>query len=203
MASIPTDGDDGKAGTSSTGPLWQECPRAQHWMLRERRFGGCRCNIQALWRCWIGPHVRAWWAGPGTRTTQHTLLYMRNAGEPTDVSAMCVRASPHISYRRPICRCSAPCRRQAAPALVWPSGISKLPILADRGLPGGRRLVATHATRWGSGRTRWSRSIMRWTQICRQGIAKARQPLRFGAIILAFFLLTGNQFGFMHVFSVH
>ena len=82
MASIPTDGDEGKAGTSSTGPLWQECPRARHRMLPERRFGGCRCNIQALWRCWIGPHVRAWWAGPGTRTTQHTLLYMRNAGEP-------------------------------------------------------------------------------------------------------------------------
>ena len=87
--------------------------------------------------------------------------------------------------------------------MVWPSGISKLPILGDRGLPDGRRLVATHAIRWGSGRTRWSFSIMRWTQICSYGIAKARQPLRFGAIISTFFLLTGNQFGFKHVFSVH
>ena len=48
MASIPSDGDEGKAGTSSTGPLWRECPRARHRMLPERRFGGCRCNIQAL-----------------------------------------------------------------------------------------------------------------------------------------------------------
>ena len=33
--------------------------------------------------------------------------------------------------------------------------------------------------------------------------SKARQPLGFGDIILSFFLLTGDQFGYMHVFSVH
>ena len=170
MASIPSDGDEGKAGTSSTGPLWQECPRARHRMLPERRFGGCRCNIQALMTFWIRPHVRAWRAaGPGTRPTQHTLLYIyvMLANLPARRQRVWKRASPHIRYKRPVCRCSAPCRRQAAPALVWPSGISKPPILADRGLPGGRRLVATHAIRWGSGRTCWSRSIMRWTWISR------------------------------------
>ena len=77
VAAVLSDPPEG-AGTGSTGPLWQECARARHRMLPERRFGGCRCNIQALMDILARDQAscsRLAGGRPsdGTRPTQHTL----------------------------------------------------------------------------------------------------------------------------------